>query len=764
MKTHQVTVIVLVFLMLFTIFSNFSLNAKASYDLSKVAYYDRVEQAFNLTAKQESMLQQHGFVVTEIPNLTNLTSTTDRRSNIPWMRFEDFYYLQIYNPDLPVFVTTDSMLHLFHVVFDCSLRMTEERVLYSMISEVTQYAFNKAVGDYNSISHDGTVKYWAIRNATVYFGVAQSLISGVSVTLPNELRADLNFYLNEIYAREPRFVYAGILKTPDDDIILQYDFTQFTVRGHYLGVPKLEQYFRTLMWYGNFPVFIPRSDETYSWSVSHIDDQASVYVRDIFKQDSRYFDEWMMVYNVTSALVGESDSINPLNLEVVLHKVFGDKSQYLDLVAATGGLAALRAELAKPAYEQQILGQALVAGGNVPLRYPIVFQFMGQRNVPDSCMFQMLCWDKTGPNSLLERRILPKGLDVFAVLGSNRAYELLAPDFGYTGYTSNLATLTSKFNNLTEEEWTRSSYTAWVHSLQSLTNVQYNSSYPDFMRDLAWKDEKLNTALGSWAQLRHDTLLYAKQTYIGGILCSYPEAFVEPNPEFYSRMQQLCQRTIDAINILPSGSVNQVISNSLAMLKNTTQRFQVISTKELARQSLTTEETDFIKQIVWAVNGCGLTPTGWYYNTITDIAMAANYTSLLNVPVIADVATFPPGDIAYPPQILHVGVGYVNGLIVVYPTNNGTLVAAVGPVFSYYEFPLVGTKRLNDNEWNTMLTWNNRTAYLPSWVQDVYAMSVPIAPEYTTVAVLTTVMLIVTVVLIKLGRTKKIHFQRNVTK
>ncbi len=62
-------------------------------------------------------------------------------------------------------------------------------------------------------------------------------------------------------------------------------------------------------------------------------------------------------------------------------------------------------------------------------------------------------------------------------------------------------------------------------------------------RTLAWEDEKLNTALGSWAQLRHDTILYAKQPYIVSLVCSYPEAFVEPNPTFYYRMLRLIERT-----------------------------------------------------------------------------------------------------------------------------------------------------------------------------------------------------------------------------
>jgi len=33
----------------------------------------------------------------------------------------------------------------------------------------------------------------------------------------------------------------------------------------------------------------------------------------------------------------------------------------------------------------------------------------------------------------------------------------------------------------------------------------------------------LNTQLASWTELRHDTVLYAKQPYTASVLCSYPD-------------------------------------------------------------------------------------------------------------------------------------------------------------------------------------------------------------------------------------------------
>jgi hypothetical protein len=727
-RLNYLVVLVLVSVLFFSVFEGIT-PVRAGFDLSNVEYYDHVRSVLALTPEQESMLGTYGFVSVNVSH-----SASSEMSGGPDLRFEDFYFDEVYANDMPVFVTTDSILQLFHVVFDCSLRMLEKQVFYQMVLNFTQFAYSASLGDYNSVAHDNSEKYWAIRNSTVYFAVALSLLTNQTLTLPSELSNDVGFFLNNIYAQEPSFLTAGEwhMPAPPYSVTVYYDFTQFTVRGHYLGDPVLEEYFRTLMWYGQYAVFIPRNDEQYVWSAPHFDEPSMVYMADLFKSNPQCYENWMKLYNATAILVGDSDSINPMNLEVALQKVFGNENQYFDNFIVGNGQAALTEELSKPEYQQQILSQGLVSQFQdvVLSRYPMVFQFMGQRYVPDSYIFQMLSWDKVGLDANGARRILPKGLDVFAVLGSERASQLLTPDMAFENFSTNMAALQQDFQNLTEENWTKSSYTAWIYTLQSLVQGQGNDSFPEFMTNPAWQDEKLNTALGSWAELRHDTLLYAKQTYIPGTLCSYPEAFVEPYPSFYTRMQLLVQRTMDAVNVLDPASVDPAITSSLQTLNSTAAKLGVISAKELAKEMLTSDETNFIETLAWSCGSGG--DIGWYVDTVHNIAEAANYTSILNAPLIADVATFPPGDIEYPPQILHVGVGYVNALVVLFPLPNGAFVAAVGPVFTYYEFPLIGTKRLNDDEWMGMLSWNNITAYLPSQLEDVEAFAAPMTPEYPT--------------------------------
>jgi len=725
-RTEVVVLEVLLVSLIFSLGLTQSAPASASFEPSKAAYYDRVKNAFSLTPEQQEALEDNGFIIVDTPR----TSDTPFR---PELRFEEFYYSQVYGNDLPVFVTTDSILHLFHVVFDCSLKMIENGTFYPLLLEVTEFGFNKALEDYNQAPHDQSIRYWATRNSTIYFGVALSLLRNQTVEVPSELLDDLTFFLDKIWSDDLQFLrYAGKWIVPGvGEVEVEYDFTQFKVRGHYLGDVQLERYFRTFMWYGQFPIFLPRNDEEYLWNAPSFDPAVVVHMRDIVRPNAQYFDKWMLLYNVTSDLVGESDSINLLNLETALERTFGKADTYLDCVSTEAGLAELTEELGKPEYGQQILSQALVVEnpGAVLPRYPLIFQFMGQRYVPDSYVFQMLCWDKVGFGPSLQRRVMPKGIDVFAALGSERAYQLLIPDFVYADFEKNLESLKAQFNNFTAEDWTQSSYLAWIHCLEGLVNVEHGGDYPDFMRTLAWQDEKLNTALASWAQLRHGTLLYAKQTYIPGLTCSYPEAFVEPYPVFYARMQELSQRTIDALAPLNSNGAKLAIMEALQTMKDVATKLEVISTKELSKQALTQEEVQFLKEIAWQCGSGGF--IGWYADTIHAIADAAHSESILDVPVIADVATFPPGDMDYPPQILHVGTGNVKALIVLFPKPDGTLVASVGPVFSYHEFRLIGTERLNDEEWKQMLALENSSTYLPDCFGDLYGKGEPWPiPEY----------------------------------
>src|SRR5512141_744829 len=70
------------------------------------------------------------------------------------------------------------------------------------------------------------------------------------------------------------------------------------------------------------------------------------------------------------------------------------------------------------------------------------------------------------------------------------------------------------------------------------------------MRARAWAMKTLNTQLASWTQLRHDTILYAKQSYTREALCSYPAGYVEPRVAFWQRLRATVLRMAELISTL----------------------------------------------------------------------------------------------------------------------------------------------------------------------------------------------------------------------
>jgi len=62
---------------------------------------------------------------------------------------------------------------------------------------------------------------------------------------------------------------------------------------------------------------------------------------------------------------------------------------------------------------------------------------------------------------------------------------------------------------LPQESWTERFYSGWQYAFLSQVEPK-GVSYPPFMLTNAWRYKDINTMLSSWAELKHDTILYAK--------------------------------------------------------------------------------------------------------------------------------------------------------------------------------------------------------------------------------------------------------------
>jgi hypothetical protein len=329
------------------------------------------------------------------------------------------------------------------------------------------------------------------------------------------------------------------------------------------------------------------------------------------------------------------------------------------------------------------------------------FRFMGQRFIPDSYIFSRL----TGPytkeytgnqeqkpftyrsSPLGNDRGFPRGLDTMGLLGSKRAVYWLDKlnDSSYKNYSLRYGGLNSEFSNFSAADWNGNLYWSWLYSLQPLLK-NYGSGYPTFMQTDAWLDKELSTSLASWTELRHDTVLYAKQTY--GINDSLPVfgykpvGFVEPVPEFYNRLLALTRMTESGLKDL--GSLDEDSRRRFESLESVLEKLIAISEKELENEELTEEDKYYIFEF------------GEIIKTSVSVDEEARKTSL-----VADVYTEPNTL-----MVLEEGTGYVDMVIVAYKAPNGRILLVAGPIMSHYEFKQPIQDRLTDEKWRGMLEAN----------------------------------------------------------
>ena len=274
-------------------------------------------------------------------------------------------------------------------------------------------------------------------------------------------------------------------------------------------------------------------------------------------------------------------------------------------------------------------------------------------------------------------------------------------------------------------EWTETLYNSWLYSFYPLLDAP-GEGYPTFMQSQAWLDKQLNTALGSWAELKHDTILYAKQVYaeLGGgpppPQPVPPKGYVEPVPQFYARLAALTNMTIQGLD--QRELLNEVDRANLQRLDELVRSFQTMAEKELSGEPLTQDEYDKIR---------------FYGGDLEHFVMAAADTDASDpfaqqymdeepqAAVVADVATDPdPNNDGEPnPVVLEEAVGRINEIHAVVPVvlEDGSIQMQVakGGVFAYYEFQWPADDRLTDEKWRGMLD-ENQAPDLPDWTSSFF--------------------------------------------
>lgn len=691
---------------------------KLSFDPTKARYFDLVRHRLKLSKDEIARYTRNGYVAIDQGQLQSFPAA----------------YQQVYTSDLPVFITTDSILHALHRSYDALLmeletwhfRWTISEVLAECHAELKKLAKSappelrpslQDVDLYLSVAqkllnNDRMAEYLLKKKKLQYSVLGQQRKVDELVQKISSLQLQTGPALTEIYGGKRRM-----------------DFSQFRPRGHYTRTGALKAYFRCVMWLGRADcgwTVYPKSSESSENSVRQLRN-AAILTHLLHKtgQDKRL----QQVDDVIRMLVGPSDNLNPWDL----HRIMGKAG-----IARPADLRdpkvvrELQGKLAKGEFGTQLIRSQVVypKPGEAKAVVPSLFQLFGQRFVIDSFVLSKVVHDEIVFRGRKMPRMMPTGLDVMAAFGNPTAVPLLKDELERWNYGANLIAAKTLVGELDKQFWNSSTTNIWLDSLRTLDDdFPKTANVPEVMRTRLWQRKQLQTQLASWSELRHDNILYAKQSYsVPG--CAFPDGYVEPYPAFYRKLRRFAESAIKLFSTVRLTSTNKNLKQYLAKASKTQLTYFVemaatmrmledISIGELNGKPLTKTQKKFLKSTFDHLGsirfGSASKPdyNGWYCRLYYERTQRPSlWEPLKPMPTIADVHTDPQNH-----RVLEVGVGGPNLAIIA--VNRGKDVAAyVGPVFSYYEFRHPVSNRLTDEEWTKMIKAGNQPAR-PEWAREL---------------------------------------------
>ncbi|MBR2836418.1 MAG: DUF3160 domain-containing protein [Coriobacteriales bacterium] len=567
----------------------------------------------------------------------------------------------------PNFVTVDSMMHTYHLYFMYLMKNLERNVLSRELESVTMSMLDATQTQLEVLR--GTAWENAAKTNFAFFNVGAYLL-GLPYVVPAEV-SDL------VYAETSLIeAHAGMTNSPLKGSV--EDYTQYIVRGYYEGDPTLESYFKAMMWYGRMG-FSPMSEDA---------TRAALLMTLALEEGS--VATWEKIYQVTAFFAGASDDNGYYEYLPLAQKAYGEGVTLNDLVNNTGAWQTFMNDVA--ALKPSRMITFMLDEGEATEAVP-EFRFMGQRFSFDAAIMQQLVANYVGPNAEGEYRQLPSALDVAAAMGSIVAKAVLdaANMTQFEGYEEHLARLQAKLEELDDSEWVSSLYSMWLRTIQPLLEAK-GEGYPMFMQQEAWWRKSLLTYMGSYTELKHDTVLYAKQVMAegdGGIPPAKDDrGYVEPEPVVFKRLAALSHAT--AAGLEGFGYLDDNDAYNLGLLEELATHFAEIATKELQNELPTEEEFEIIRSY-------GLQLEHFWQEVYKN--EPGDYHTTRNFPaaVITDIATN-----AQTGNVLEIATGRVAEISVVVPVD-GSLRVATGTVYTFYEFEQPGYDRLTDSAWRQMI-------------------------------------------------------------
>lgn len=569
----------------------------------------------------------------------------------------------------PYYLTTDAAYHALHINFDALLKQLEKSVLNNEAADIVRAAYGEVTRDLTAAR--GTSIEKDIQLAQDYLAVALVLFDP-KADLPQKIKERVQPQIEQIRnaaGREPSALIPDFID----------DYGAYKPVSHYAGDPVLENYFRAMTWVGRVYFKFTNTPEP---------SRAPLIITRAMRADGNTWNRYLRFMETLTFVIGPTDDGGPVELAVLMDSVFGMDASLEDM--ANDGTWKTFLSTIDRLPQPQI--NSAFENSSETMKAERSWRMMGQRFTLDAMIFQNLIFDKVGTQA--NPRKFPSGLDLMAVFGSDTALETqkAAGEDQYENYLTQMEMLTETVQSQQQSDWLGTFYSGWLYSFTTQVKPK-GDAYPPVMQTDVWRNRDVNSALGSWAELKHDTVLYTKMAEgLGGggpPSSPPPPGYVEANPNVFYRLGYISQALGEGLmsreyfgGDTSDGSLPlSMMISGMNVLATQYIKLGDIAVKELRGEELTEEDRYVIFSRLGMIESQAL-------------AMGSNM-ELPPVPVIAAVS-------GYDNEVLEAAVGRIDRIYVVVPINK-KLHIAQGGIFTYYEFIQPRSNRLTDDEWRTKL-------------------------------------------------------------
>ncbi|MBI5502159.1 MAG: DUF3160 domain-containing protein [Deltaproteobacteria bacterium] len=624
------------------------------------------------------------------------------------------------------FLTVDAALQVFHDEYSVLLRAAERQAQNALL-RLCGALYEKYLG---RLTHgdDPVARYLAVTFAVpwVFLASADGMESrqpapgNAGVDEPRPAEEQLRRLVPERVALLPEWVRADVealaaailahegqaaLRPPDGEPSVVVDFSRFRLRGHYAASP-LAGWFIAVEWLGVAPlpldasafelVRILESSDGASRPPPDLDDVAT---RLPAPPPETLGDLWDRVDTLLAALLGPPADVTVSHLRLVAREHPEWTAPFRkDLVEAA--LAELRGPAPAGGPE---------AGALEPPSSP-AFAFLSRRRGLEDEYFARLA------APVVEGRAVPGALDLFAVLGNERALRLAhAAAEGQEWaerYRSALDALTAgQAEHPVPGYGPEDIHHSWLALLATLAQP---AGWPHdsplfFARTEAWLDRRLDAAIAGYARLAHDAVLYSAEEealecgerqplalLVEQPAIAPPRGFVDPAPRFFRALARLADRIYAdlAEGEAPGAAADPAsgFAGSELSARGLAERLATLADKEIRGEAFTGEEEEWIRT---AGERMAVMLRG--RSSRVERVRYDEGRVELGVALAADVFAARDGA-----GMLELAVGRVADLYVVVPDATGRRLVQ-GGIFGTFEFLEPGAEPLADGVWNERL-------------------------------------------------------------